>query len=149
MKYRTEQIISINTGIKHFFFIFMAGSGSKVFMNLESCISEKSWDRMQGRVSGSLCKMLERDRVVYSQDGTSIYLFTVCSLKHYRQRYEPTHMESGRGGWLTACQAAQGTHLSRLRVLYHPGKHHCVFSLWISVAEDEDAGTRFIKITLF
>ena len=106
MKYRTEQIISINTGIKHFF-IFMAGSGSKVFMNLGSCISEKSWDRMQGRVSGSSCKMVERDRVVYRQDGASICLFTVCSLKHYRQRYEPTHTESGQGGWLTACQAAQ------------------------------------------
>ena len=93
-------------------------------MNLGFCISQKSWERMQGRISGSLCKMVERDRVIYRQDGASIYLFTVCSLKHYRWGYEPTHTESGQESWLTACQATQGTHLSRLGVLYHPGKHH-------------------------
>lgn len=107
----------------------MAGSGSKLFMNLGFCTSQKSWERMQGRISGSLCKMVERDRVIYRQDGASIYLFTVCSLKHYRWGYEPTHTESGQESWLTACQATQGTHLSRLGVLYHPGKHHWVFSL--------------------
>lgn len=95
MKYRTEQIISINMEINIFFFIFMAGSGSKVFLISGSCMSEMSWERIQRRVSGSLYKMVGEIGAFMGGNGASVYLFTVCSLKPYRWRYELSHKRSG------------------------------------------------------
>lgn len=77
----------------------MAGSGSKVFMNLGSCISEKSWDRMQGRVSGSLCKMVrEIELFTGKMEHPFIYLLSVALNITDRDMNQPTQSQVGEAG---------------------------------------------------
>ena len=68
-------------------------------MNLGSYISEKSWERMQGRVSGSLWKMVgETGLFMGRMEHTFIYLPSVALNLTDGERNQPTQVQVREAG---------------------------------------------------